>query len=124
MKSQIKISWHGSYFLATLPLPPISNHRLIPVDGRIVLAKGSRRYINDIKKLRTAKPLEGDVYIGIVFFRQRNQGDIDGRLKSLFDALAGVMFLDDKQVVRMHVKNCTDSSDPRVEVECFHESQK
>lgn len=120
---EIGIKWTGMSFMATLPLPPISNHRLIPVvikgKPRLIKSKVNDGYHTDLKKLRNPhKPFEKPCMIEIVFYRQRRSGDIDGRIKTLFDALKGIMFDDDVLIEEMRVWNKHDKDDPRVEVLC------
>ena len=107
-------------FSATLPLPPTSNHRLFPINGRLVKAKANRNYQKDIASLKSNfKPFIKPVGIEIVFYRPRLAGDIDGRIKTLFDALSGIIYEDDGQIEYMSVWNKKDKDDPRVELVAY-----
>lgn len=119
-KEEMQITFKDNRFSAILPLPPISNNRLIPVRGRLILAKPNRNYHKDIQKLGMGKkPFQKPVCMEIVFYRKMARGDIDGRLKSLFDSLKGIMYLDDGQIDEMHVFNKKDAANPRVEIICY-----
>ena len=47
----------------------------------------------------------------------RRFGDFDNLAKAVCDALNGVVFTDDSQIVRCVVEKITDGLNPRVEVE-------
>lgn len=116
----VGIKFISERFEATLPLPPTSNHRLIPINGRLVKASPNRNYGKDIAKLGIGKkPLQKPLGMEIVFYRKMSRGDIDGRLKTLFDALSGVIYKDDGQIEEIHVWNKKDAEDPRVELICY-----
>lgn len=102
--------------MIVLPLPPTSNQRLVPINGRLVKAAKNRQYHKDLAKLKWGRLLEKDLSLSLVIYRPQNRGDIDGRLKTLFDALSGLLYKDDKQIVEMHVFNKTDPKNPRVEL--------
>lgn len=63
------------------------------------------------------KPLEGPVGLTVEFFYPKANRDIDGGLKSLLDAFKGILLVDDKQIVELHVFKKKDSKNPRVIVE-------
>jgi len=48
------------------------------------------------------KPFSGNVSLDIEI-RGKGRGDLDNQVKSLLDALNGVLYNDDKQVVELHV---------------------
>jgi len=107
-------------YQATLPLPPTSNQRLAIVNGRLIKASKNRQFGKDIGKIGMGKkPFKNAVGMEIVFYRPRLAGDIDGRLKSLFDALTGILYDDDSQIEEMHVWNKKDKDDPRVELTVY-----
>lgn len=117
---QTEIKFVAQRFNAVLPLPPTSNQRLAIVNGRLIKAAKNRNYQKDIAKIGTGcKPFKKAVAMEIVFFRQRLAGDIDGRLKTLFDSLSGILYDDDRQIDEIHVYNRKDKDDPRVELICY-----
>ena len=64
-------------------------------------------------------PLTGAIKISVTVYRQREPsslpfGDADNHLKAVLDALNGVCYVDDRQVVEAHVKLLKGKS--RVEV--------
>lgn len=61
-------------------------------------------------------PLEGEVVVSLVVYRKRKVGDLDNFQKVLLDALRGVAFNDDSQVVEIHARREDDAENPRVEV--------
>lgn len=66
--------------------------------------------------------MTGEVTASINLFRRfkptaRNYGDADNHAKAILDALNGICFADDAQVVKLVVSKHTDKVTPRVEVE-------
>lgn len=67
-------------------------------------------------------PLQGEVAATVKLYRRyrpttRNYGDADNHLKAILDALNGIVYLDDAQIVRCLVEKFTDKEDPRAEIE-------
>lgn len=104
----------------TLPWPPSANRYWRNVRGHTVVSSEARDY-----KLRAAweariavdEPLSGNVILTMDFYRPRKSGDLSNRIKVLEDALNGVAFNDDKQVIEIHARRFDDKHNPRVEVE-------
>lgn len=102
-----------------LPLPPTGNLYWRHFRGRTVVSQEARVYRN-AAKLRALtqgmRPLSGPVVVSVIVYRKRRVGDLDNSLKVLLDALRGVAFEDDSQVVELHARRCDDPANPRVEV--------
>ena len=102
-----------------LPWPPSSNRYwraskgrgLVPSDEAIAY---KRRVAFLAPKLLTFK---GPVRVEVRAFRPRAIGDLDNVLKVLFDALSGVIWLDDEQVQELAARRFDDPQRPRVEIE-------
>lgn len=90
-----------------------------PVSFKRTLANGKRRF-NDrrysdfkdvlahIAKIFVRAPLKGNIKISVDFFKlkpkkitSRLWGDLDNHLKAVLDALNGIAYLDDCQVVQI-----------------------
>lgn len=64
------------------------------------------------------EPLSGPVEVAITLFHgDKRARDLDNYGKVLLDALTGIVWLDDKQIMRMTVVKAYDKTRPRVEVE-------
>lgn len=63
-----------------------------------------------------ARPLAGAVTITVDAFRPKKRGDIDNVLKALLDALQGVAYENDSQVVEILIRRWDDAAAPRVVV--------
>jgi Holliday junction resolvase RusA-like endonuclease len=62
-------------------------------------------------------PLEGPVAVELRFYRRTaHRADGDNLEKSALDAMNGIVFLDDAQVVECHRYKALDRERPRVEV--------
>ena len=87
----------------TLPLLPTPVNQKY-VNRRYVLSSKYRQSMADIKMLvpRNIKMYEYSVYLGVSFFISKDR-DIDSSLKCLLDALTGVCYKDDKQIVELNV---------------------
>lgn len=113
----------------TLPLPPTTNaywrsvvkgKRAFPILSREARAYKARMASIAAERRafdREAGPIEGPCALTVWFFRPRRAGDVDGRLKPLLDALQGIAYVNDSQLVEIHAYNGHDPDNPRVEVE-------
>lgn len=108
-----------------LPYPPTANKYWRVFRGTMVKSPLARRYQNAARLTavmqragqETRAPYHGPVAVAVVVYRPRRRGDLDNTLKVLLDALKGVAFVDDDQVVRIEADRRDDKSNPRVEVE-------
>lgn len=105
-----------------LPYPPSANSiwRNIVVGGRArtVLSKEGREYRARVHaQLAGSVPLEGPVAVMLRVYRPRRIGDIDNTAKATLDAVKGFLFVDDSQVVSLHMERYDDKKRPRVEVQ-------
>lgn len=102
----------------TLPYPPSANRYWRVWRGRPVLSEEARSYKQGVK-LRALteglrKPPSGPVVLSLVVYRPRRAGDLSNRIKVLEDALEGIAFEDDSQVVEIHARREEDAANPRV----------
>lgn len=66
------------------------------------------------------KITDKEVFLDIkVFFGDRRKRDIQGHLKALIDALQGVVYVDDSQVVAIQAIKFYDKDMPRTTVEIY-----
>lgn len=91
-------------FTTTLPLPPTVNHALVPVRGRLIKSSAARNWLNVAKILLKAKyrfaPMAGPLEVDAQVFVNTISSDGPNRDKPLHDALTGIVWHDDCQVVR------------------------
>ena len=100
----------------TLPVPPSANRYWRIWNNRIVVTDEARAYKQAVfLKLREYEPLRGDVGVNFTVFRPARRGDLDNYVKILFDALNGLVWLDDMQVVKISMYRADDKHNPRVE---------
>lgn len=104
----------------TLSMPPSAN-RLWRFDKRGFMRKSQEAIVyyeligfEAIKQ--NVEIWDGDISITIKVYRAQKSGDLDNRIKPLLDALEGVAFYDDKQIVEIHAYRYDDKSNPRVEI--------
>jgi crossover junction endodeoxyribonuclease RusA len=105
----------------TLPLPPSTNDNWDNFNGRTVLSEAAAsfragvRLIGNIEQLR---PFDGPVAVYTHVYCANVLQDLDNYDgKALLDALQGVLFHNDRQVVERHSWRHDDKVNPRIEVE-------
>lgn len=64
-----------------------------------------------------AQVLHGAICVSVDIYRPRRVGDLSNRYKVLEDALIGVCYEDDEQIVDIHMRRFDCKSNPRVEVD-------
>jgi len=104
----------------TLPYPPSVNNLYFNRWGKRVLSDAGRRFKSDagvLAILQGAKILTGDLSVTFRVFRPRKTGDLDNRLKISQDALKGICFTDDKQIIEIHAFRFDDKANPRIEID-------
>ncbi|QQR46560.1 RusA family crossover junction endodeoxyribonuclease [Myxococcus xanthus] len=103
-----------------LPFPPSTNEYWRAARGRGMVpshkAEAYKARVARAATLARAQPLHGPVRLFVTVYRPRRVGDLDNYLKVLNDALNGLAWLDDEQVVRLEASREDDATSPRVEV--------
>jgi crossover junction endodeoxyribonuclease RusA len=102
-----------------LPYPPSLNRLYRVVRGRPILSREAREYRARVQVMLLAegyRPTSSPVAPSIWLYRPRRTGDADNALKALLDALNGILWLDDSQVVELHLYRLDDKNNPRVEL--------
>lgn len=104
-----------------LPYPPSLNrmYRTACQGGRSRIYKSAEgvAYQQSIKLyVPNIEPLVGSVAVSIAVYRPQKRGDIDNVLKCLLDALNGILWLDDSQIVRLLIERYDDKANPRAVV--------
>ena len=104
-----------------LPLPPSTNDNWVNYNGRTVLSEAAKNFRAGVKlraNLEDIRPFDGNVAVYVHVYRANAAQDLDNYDgKALLDALQGVMFHNDNQVVERHSWRHDDKANPRVEVE-------
>lgn len=103
----------------TLPYPPSVNHYLAHTRHGMYRTKAANDYkeivgwiLHDLE----IDPLETPLSVTIYAYRPRKAGDIDGILKVSLDAMNKLAYVDDKQIVELHVFRRDDKHNPRLEI--------
>ncbi|HVT38313.1 MAG TPA: RusA family crossover junction endodeoxyribonuclease [Gemmatimonadaceae bacterium] len=108
-----------------LPEPPSSNRLWRVCAGRAVKSEQARAYAQMVRahflttlpaSERRRLPFTGPVSVCLAWHRARRMGDLDNRSKSALDALRGLVFVDDKQVVRLTLTRHEAPKHGRLEV--------
>lgn len=103
-----------------LPWPPSANAywRSIVIRGavRVLVSGEARKYKERVASLIPANPANGHLSVTMAFYRPRRIGDLDNSIKVTLDALKGILFHDDKQIVEIRATRHDDKDNPRVEI--------
>ncbi len=108
--------------IISLPYPPSANVYWRNFQGRTVVSQEARNYKAQagwLAKSQDVQLLDGDIAVTLKLYRPQKKGDIDNRIKVLLDALQGVAFENDSQIVELHVFRYDDKNNPGVEVELW-----
>jgi crossover junction endodeoxyribonuclease RusA len=100
----------------TLPEPPSANRWWRKFRGRMVLSAAARKYKADLEVCRGRMLVRGPVKVTMDWYRGRKSGDLDKRIGIALDALQGVLFENDSQVVELVARRFEDKTNPRLEV--------
>lgn len=103
----------------TLPSPPSANRYWRHVGARVLLSADARAYRETVATLALVArvhPLPEGVQCAVTlrWYRERRSGDLDNRIKQVLDALRGVAYQDDSQVVELHAYREDDARFPRL----------
>lgn len=95
--------------------------------GRVYLPQRSREYRKILQRAaRIAmcgqEPMIGDLFCRLFFYRKfkpttRNFGDADNHVKATLDALNGICYVDDSQIISGSYSKHTDKAEPHVVIE-------
>lgn len=103
----------------TLPVPPLLN-RFYRISGkRLFKQAASKTFFAEcwmIARKAKLKPVAYDVEVELLWYRQRKCGDIDAILKSLFDSLQNILWVNDSQIMRCTITKLHDKLNPRIEL--------
>jgi Holliday junction resolvase RusA-like endonuclease len=81
-----------------------------------VVTDEARAYKDQIKLLlRGIRPILNDVAVNFTVFRPSQRGDLDNYNKVMFDALQGLAYVNDNQIIEIHSFREDDKYNPRVE---------
>jgi len=89
--------------------------------GRTYITKDGvlrkQAYAWETKVQYRGKPLECPVQVDIkLFYSTNRKRDTDNALKTIFDALTGIVLKDDSQIIKHSVEKAIDKANPRVEL--------
>lgn len=101
----------------TFDYPPSSNRYWTLARGRLIVSAKAKAYKRSIANTYFGRDLFEDLLsIQITVYRPQKRGDLDNTLKVLLDAMNGVIWKDDSQIVEIHLIRHEDKHHPRAEV--------
>ena len=104
-------------FIFTLPVPPSANKYWGVSGSRMYVTAEAKAYKQEIKYLLAQSvPMKGLVAVNFSVYRPRMKGDLDNYNKIMFDALQGLVYENDNQIVEIHSFREDDKDNPRVEL--------
>lgn len=102
-----------------LSLPPTVNHMYARYRRHVVLkpeAAAWKQEAHLIALTHFDEPWRGSVVAVYEFYFKDGRSDISNRIKALEDALEGVAYINDRQIVQFTCYKFVDPYNPRVEV--------
>lgn len=112
-------SQRGRLVTITLPYPPSANRYWRNVNGRMVKSAEARGYQESagwMAKEQGLQPLVGAVAVDVRVYRPAQRGDLDNCLKVVLDAMKGIGYDDDSQIIRITAERFNDKQNPRIEL--------
>lgn len=111
----------------TLPEPPSANRwwrtTVIPAGkgkpARVntYLSPEARAYKANVARVGSKFLLDGPISVSVDWYRSRAAGDLDKRLGVMLDAMQGVFYSNDSQIVALHARRFdTEKGNPRLVV--------
>lgn len=103
-----------------LPLPPSANRYWRSYRGRVTVSEDAKTYKRGVAMAATHagfRPYTCAVAVRLHVYRARKAGDLDNFAKVTLDALRGIAYNDDDQIVELHLWRHDDKNNPRIEVE-------
>lgn len=122
------LSLPASRVRLTLPEPPSTNRYWRVYQGHAVKAVEAHEYIEavsiEVRKqipasMRATLPLTGAVAIALAWYRSARCGDLDNRSKVILDALEGLVYQDDSQIVGIILTRHESPRRGRLEVDAW-----
>ena len=107
----------GDAIRLVLPYPPSANSYWRHAKGVTYLSREAKDYRKVVALIgANCRPLRGPIRLTAYVYRPRRIGDLGNCEKVLSDALQGIAFEDDAQVVEQHLYRHDDKANPRAEV--------
>ena len=103
-----------------LPMAPSANRYWRNFRGITVISEEAKAYkagAAESAKSQGAVVFDCPVSVSVWVYRGRKAGDLDNRLKVVLDALQGICYADDNQIVELHAYRHDDKGNARIEVE-------
>ena len=101
----------------TLPVPPSANRYWGVSGNRVYVTDEAKAYKAELRyMLNSYIPTNELVAVNFSVFRPRKKGDLDNYNKVMFDALQGLIYKNDDQIVEIHSFRKDDKHNPRVEL--------
>jgi len=101
----------------TVPEPPSANRYWRVYRNRVVKSAEARAYRQAVRMLAKHSPRVGPVAVTVTWYRGAKRGDLDNRLKVVLDAMEGVLYENDNQIVELHAYRIDDKGNARMDVE-------
>lgn len=103
-----------------LALPPSANRYWRYGPNGVHVSEEAENYKAGVKWKalhQHMQPMAGNVAVYVNVYRAQKRGDLDNYAKVLCDALKGIAYQDDAQIVELHMWRHDDRDNPRAEVE-------
>lgn len=96
----------------TLPEAPSANRWWRKFRNRMVLSDEAREYKSLVRMAYRSVELRGEIEVRVKWFRGRRAGDLDKRVPIVLDALQGVAYANDSQIVKLSAERIEAPRNP------------
>lgn len=79
-------------------------------------ARAYKEQVAEMAALWNLDPCPDPVRVSLDWYRSRRAGDLDKRIGVCLDALQGVLFVNDNQIVELTARRFEDKANPRIVV--------
>ena len=102
----------------TLPFPPSANRYWRNYRGVTVVSQEAKSFKAHVRLVtKRIQPQEGPLQWSAVAYFPNRRGDLSNRIKIVEDALNGIAWIDDSQVMALQIERAIDKDNPRIEIE-------
>jgi Holliday junction resolvase RusA-like endonuclease len=128
----VRVLWQGRVKGVqglVLPVPPSANRWWRRSGTHMYKSTEARDYQTYVNRLARSLGIRmirrpSQVAFQVTWYRDKKMGDLDKRLGIVLDALQGVVYENDSQIVEILAKRIDATSNPRIEVTVYEVKQE
>lgn len=93
----------NTFLIKDIIIPSVNHYFKSDRNGRKWVTKEALEFKERVRDAASRfKKIEGDVYLSFTWYaKKKGRGDLDNKFKCILDALNGIAYDDDKQIIRL-----------------------